>query len=69
MSQPRNVFHWLQEINKVLEAFRWLFPTPEQKKEREMRRIRRKFMRGKITKEVYLQLMDGLRPSNAQEEE
>jgi hypothetical protein len=66
---PGVVVSIVLKIIEALNAFRWIVPTPEQKREREMRRIRRKFMQRKITKEMYLQIMDDLRPSNVPGEE
>lgn len=60
MSQPRNIWHNLLEFSKVLQAFQFLFPTQEQKKERELRRARKKWLKGKITDEQYEQIKKDL---------
>lgn len=60
MSQPRNIFHILLEVNKLLDAFKWLLPTDEGRRRRELRRARKKWLKGKITDEQYEQIKKDL---------
>lgn len=60
MSQPRNIFHYLLEVNKLLAAFKWLLPTDEGRRRRELRRARKKWLKGKITDEQHEQIKKDL---------
>lgn len=60
MSQPKNIFQILLEVNKLLDAFKWLLPTQEGRRRRELRRARKKWLKGKITDEQYEQIKKDL---------
>jgi uncharacterized membrane protein len=63
MSKKDNPGTILQIVLTVLEAigtFKWLLPTEEGRRFRELRRARRKWLKGKITDEQYKQIKKDL---------
>jgi uncharacterized membrane protein len=63
MSKKDNPGTILQIVLTVLEAigtFKWLLPTEEGRRFRELRRARRKWLKGKITDEQYEQIKKDL---------
>jgi len=52
-------------VLEALNAFRWIFPTVEGRRYRELRRARRKWLKGKITDEQYEQIKIDLGESPA----